>query len=90
MNEDGPDRPRQRGRRLEFLGRRAPLSQIAARFVLEQPAISSVVPGVKDQTEVADAIASIDLPPLSPDERAQLDALAADDFGLPEPPASMM
>ena len=80
----------QRGRRLEFLGRRAPLSQIAARFVLEQPAISSVVPGVKDQTEVADAIASIDLPPLSPDEQAQLDALAADDFGLPEPPASMM
>lgn len=80
----------QRGRRLEFLARRAPLSQIAARFVLEQPAISSVVPGVKDQAEVADAIASIDLPPLSSHEQSQLDALASDDFGLPEPPASMM
>ena len=63
----------------------APLSRVAARFALEQSAISSVVPGVKNTAELADQIAAVDLPPLNDDERARWVALRDEDFGLPQP-----
>jgi L-galactose dehydrogenase/L-glyceraldehyde 3-phosphate reductase len=61
------------------------LSQRAARFVLEQSAVSTVVPGVKNAAELSDQIAAIDLPALSASERAGLDELRADDFGVRQP-----
>jgi aryl-alcohol dehydrogenase-like predicted oxidoreductase len=84
-------RDRQRAKALDFLSADGtPLSQAATRFVLDHSAIASVIPGVKDQSEVVDAIASIELPPLDDTQRHQLAELAATDFGVAEPPGSMM
>ena len=84
-------RDRQRAKTLDFLSANGtPLSQAATRFVLDHNAIASVIPGVKDQSEVADAIASIDLPSIDDAQRDQLAELAATDFGVAEPPGSMM
>ena len=84
-------RDRQRAKTLDFLTTDGtPLSQVATRFVLDHSAVASVIPGVKDRSEVADAIASIDLPPITRAQRDQLAELAATDFGVPEPPGSMM
>ena len=75
-----------RAQRLGFLqAEGAPLSQRAARFVLEQSAVSTVVPGVKNAAELADQIAAIDLPACSSAELDQLDRLRASDFGLRQP-----
>ena len=74
----------QRSRRLAFLDH-APLSQVATRYVLEQPAVASVIPGVKNRAELQDAIAAIDLSPLSEEQQGQLERELADDFGVPQP-----
>ena len=74
----------QRSRRLTFLDH-APLSQVATRYVLERPAVASVIPGVKNRAELQDAIAAIDLPPLSEAQHARLERELADDFGVPQP-----
>ena len=50
-----------------------------------QPAASTVVPGVARASEVADAIAAAELDAVSDEDEARLDALRADDFGLPHP-----
>ncbi len=84
-------RVRLRATRLDFLKvDGTPLSQTATRFVLDHHAITSVIPGVKNQAEVADAIASIDLPPIDPMRRNQLADLATTDFGVDEPAGSML
>ena len=62
-----------------------PLSRWSARFALQQPAISTVVPGVKNCEELADQIAAVDLPDLPPDDAQRLEELRADDFGLRQP-----
>lgn len=62
-----------------------PLSQWSAKFALQQPAISTVVPGVKNAAELADQIAAIDLDDMSSDHLAKLDALREIDFGLAQP-----
>ena len=74
----------QRSRRLAFLDH-APLSQVATRYVLEQPVVASVIPGVKNRAELQDAIAAIDLPPLSEAQYARLERELSDDFGVPQP-----
>ena len=74
----------QRSRRLAFLDH-APLSQVATRYLLEQPAVAAVIPGVKNRVELQDAIAAIDLPPLSEAQGARLERELADDFGVPQP-----
>jgi aryl-alcohol dehydrogenase-like predicted oxidoreductase len=81
----------ERAESLKFLSENGvPLAQVATRFVLQHSAISSVVPGVKNAAEVADSIASTDLPALDQTTLQRLADLAADDFGVPEPPGSMM
>ena len=62
-----------------------PLSRWSARFALQQPAISTVVPGVKNSEELADQIAAVDLPDLPPDDAQRLEELRDDDFGLRQP-----
>jgi len=81
-----PGRDADRARRLDFLtAGGAALSQIATRFVLQEPGIASVVPGVKNMAELEDALAAVALPPISDEDLARLAALAAEDFGVREP-----
>jgi len=76
----------QRARTLRFLERDSvPLSRWSARFALQQPAISSVVPGVKNRAELEDQIAAIDLPDMSDADAEALETLRADDFGVRQP-----
>lgn len=75
-----------RAESLRFLGEEGvPLSQWAARHALEQPTISTVVPGVKNAVELTDQIAAVDLPPLSDEQLARIDGLRENDFGVREP-----
>ena len=62
-----------------------PLSQWSARFALEESAISTVVPGVKNAAELSDQIAAAELPALSTNELARIDALRETDFGVRQP-----
>ena len=78
-------RDARRAARLDFLrDAGAPLSQVATRFVLAHPSIATVVPGVKNAAEVADAVAAAEIAPLDAAALAGLDELAADDFGVHE------
>ena len=74
----------QRSSRLDFLGD-APLAQLATRYVLDQPAVASVIPGVKNRAELNDALAAIDLPPLNAAQQQRLNQELANDFGIPQP-----
>ncbi|MDE2966100.1 MAG: aldo/keto reductase [Chloroflexota bacterium] len=76
----------QRAQSLRFLERDGvPLSRWSARFPLQQDAISTVVPGVKNRAELEDQIAAVDLHDLSPEDMATLETLRAEDFGLRQP-----
>ena len=59
-------------------------SQAALRFVLDQPAISVVIPGAKIAQQVAQNLAASGLPPLTADERAAVAFLASppNEFGV--------
>ena len=75
-----------RARTLGFLERDGvPLSRWSARFALQQTAVSTVVPGVKNRAELEDQIAAIDLDDLSDADLVTLDTLRADDFGERQP-----
>ena len=75
-----------RARTLGFLERDGvPLSRWSARFALQQAAVSTVVPGVKNRAELEDQIAAIDLDDLSDADLVTLDTLRADDFGERQP-----
>jgi len=75
-----------RARTLRFLERDGvPLSRWSARFALQQVAISTVVPGVKNRAELEDQIAAVDLDDLSDADLGTLDTLRADDFGERQP-----
>jgi len=62
-----------------------PLSRWSARFALKQPAISSVVPGVKNSDELADQILAVDMADIDDEQNVRIDALRAQDFGLRQP-----
>ena len=73
----------QRAAKLRFLERDGvPLSRWAARFALTEPAISSVVPGVKNRDELRDQLAAMDLAPISADALERIEAQRASDFGV--------
>ncbi|MXX48792.1 MAG: aldo/keto reductase [Chloroflexi bacterium] len=75
-----------RARMLRFLEREGvPLSRWSARFALQQVAVSTVVPGVKNRAELEDQIAAVDLADISDADVAKLEALRADDFGERQP-----
>lgn len=63
-----------RSRKLSFLkkGPYATLSQVAVRFCLDHPHIATVVPGIKNVTELEDLIACPDLPTLDRQDVAKL------------------
>ena len=72
-----------RAERLRFLeGDGVPLSRWSAGFALQHPAVSTVVPGVKNRAELADQIAAVDLPEMSKSDAERLEELRVDDFGV--------
>ena len=88
MPEDAlPSLDRRRAERIRFLedGGERTLPRLAVRYALEPIAASTVVPGVARPSEVADAVAAAELGPVSEAEEARLDALRAEDFGVPHP-----
>ena len=75
----------QRAQSLRFVERDGvSLARWSARFALQQPAVSSVVPGVKNREELADQIAAIELPDLSAADAERIEQLRRDDFGVRE------
>ncbi|MFQ6027633.1 MAG: aldo/keto reductase [Dehalococcoidia bacterium] len=48
------------------------LSQVALRFCLDQPNIATVAPGIKNRAELEETVACSDLPPLPPEDMAEL------------------
>ena len=88
MAEDAlPVLDRQRAERIRFLedGGERTLSRLAVRYGLQPAAASTVVPGVARALEVADAIAAAELEAISDEDEARLEALRAEDFGVPHP-----
>lgn len=79
--EPGGDAERMlaRAARLRFLldERRPTLSSVALRYVLGQPGVDTVVPGVKNVAEIEDAVAATDLPEFSADELSRITRIAA-------------
>lgn len=71
-----------RAGKLSFL-KKAPLrtmSQVALRYCLDNPAIATVVPGVKNVAEVEEVAACADLPPLAAQDIEILERLYARNF----------
>jgi aryl-alcohol dehydrogenase-like predicted oxidoreductase len=56
------------------------LSAAALRFCLDHPGITTVVPGFKNAAEVEEAVAVAGLPPLSPDDIAEIERLYRHQF----------
>ncbi|NND50094.1 MAG: aldo/keto reductase [Rhizobiales bacterium] len=56
------------------------LSAVALRFCLDNPAISTVTPGIKKTAEVEEAVRVADLPPLSIEDRNKISALYQNQF----------
>ena len=51
------------------------LSQVALRFCLDNPAIATVVPGIKNVSELDEAVACSDFPPLDSEDVANFQSL---------------
>ena len=79
--ETSPDMARMQARaaRLRFLldDRRPTLSSVALRYVLAQPGPSTVVPGVKNEAEIEDAVAAAKLPPFTDEELSRIASISA-------------
>lgn len=53
----------------------ATMAQLALRWILMFEAVSTVIPGAKNPSQVADNVAASALPPLSPSQMAQVQAI---------------
>lgn len=58
------------------------ISQAAIQFILSEPSIVSVLPNIYDAPQLAELAAAADVPPLTPEERAKVADLYANDFHL--------
>jgi aryl-alcohol dehydrogenase-like predicted oxidoreductase len=69
----------ERAERLRFLldEERPRLSTVALRYVIDQPGVHSVVPGVKNVAEIEDAVAATSLPPFTQAELLRIARIAA-------------
>jgi aryl-alcohol dehydrogenase-like predicted oxidoreductase len=70
---------------LRFLtqGRDATIGQIALRYCLAQPAVTTVLPNLYGMEQLEEFAAAGDLPELTQDELNRINALYANNFGLP-------
>jgi len=61
--------------RLRALTNGRTLSQLALRFVIDHPAVSVVIPGARSPEQARENAKAGLLPPLTTDERRQIDAV---------------
>jgi len=73
--------------RLAFLEKDRSIGQAAIQFILHEPSIASVLPNIYDMAGLEDFATAPDTAPLSEREFGQVQALYADNFGLPQPAA---
>ncbi len=70
---------------LTFLteGRSATIGQMALRYCLAQPTVTTVLPNLYNMEQLEEFAAASDVPDLTPEEVARVDALYDANFGLP-------
>ena len=70
---------------LTFLtdGRPATIGQVALRYCLAQPSVTTVLPNLYDMEQLEEFAAASNVPDLPPEEVARVDALYDANFGLP-------
>ena len=61
--------------KLRPLAKDRTLAQLALQFVLAHPAVTAAIPGAKTVRQLQDNVRSAVLPPLTPEELAQIDAI---------------
>ena len=49
--------------------------QLALRYLLDEPSMHTIIPGGKSLEDYRQAVRAVDLPPLTPAERARIDQL---------------
>ncbi|MBV9028005.1 MAG: aldo/keto reductase [Candidatus Eremiobacteraeota bacterium] len=75
--------------RLRFLERpNRTLGQVAIQWLLNEPRVMTVLPNIYDRAQLDEFAAAPDAPALTDAELEQISALAANNFGIEEPPAS--
>jgi aryl-alcohol dehydrogenase-like predicted oxidoreductase len=76
----------QKIRTLEFLAKRMTLGQAAIKWLLADPMVVTTLPNIYDAEQLGEFAAASETPDLSRDDLARVAALAADNFGVEEPP----
>jgi aryl-alcohol dehydrogenase-like predicted oxidoreductase len=73
-------------RTLDFLERGMTLGQAAIKWLLAEPLVVTTLPNVYDDEQLAEFAAASDLPDLSAEQLARVEALDATNFGVDEAP----
>jgi aryl-alcohol dehydrogenase-like predicted oxidoreductase len=60
---------------LQPLAKKRSLAQLALQFVMAHPAVTATIPGAKNVRQLTDNVRAALLPPLTPEELAQIDAI---------------
>jgi aryl-alcohol dehydrogenase-like predicted oxidoreductase len=60
---------------LRPLAQKRTMAQLALQFTLLHPAITTVIPGAKDRKQLNDIIQTLSVPPISPAEQNQINAI---------------
>ena len=71
---------------LGFLAHRMTLGQAALKWLLAEPLVVTTLPNIYDDPQLAEFAAASDLPDLSAEQLARVDALDATNFGVDEEP----
>ena len=61
--------------KLQPLAKDRTLTQLALQFVMAHPAVTPVIPGAKNIRQVRENVTAALLPPLTPEEQAQIEAV---------------
>lgn len=62
------------------------LGQAAIQWLLDEPRVMSVLPNIYNHEQLVEFASAPQAPQLTADERARIDALYAENFGIEEPP----
>ena len=73
-------------RTLEFLAARMTLGQAALKWLLADPMVVTTLPNIYDAEQLAEFATASDLGDLSADDMSRVAELAAENFGVEEPP----
>ncbi len=78
----------QKTRTLEFLSERMTLGQAALKWLLADPLVVSTLPNMYDRDQLREFAEASDQPDLASEQLERVAALAAQNFGVNEPPMS--